>query len=66
LIALEKGKEKVGMWQEEKVNILWDYRAAFGADPPASASIAIMNDPDNTGQASASYLNFIEVFKDEE
>ncbi|MCX5806105.1 MAG: DUF3047 domain-containing protein [Proteobacteria bacterium] len=64
LIALEKGKGRVGIWQQEEVNILQDYRAAFGADPPASASIAIMNDSDNTGQASVSYLGFIEVFKD--
>jgi len=64
LIALEKGKGKTGAWQHEEVNILQDYRAAFGTDPPAAASIAIMNDSDNTGQASVSYLDFIEVFKD--
>jgi hypothetical protein len=65
LIALEKGNRKVGMWQDEEVNILQDYRTAFGANPPTVASIAIMNDSDNTGQQSVSYIDFIEVFKDE-
>jgi hypothetical protein len=65
LIALEKGNGKAGMWQDEEINILQDYKRAFGADPPSLASIAIMNDSDNTGQQSVSYIDFIEVFKDE-
>lgn len=64
LIALQKGGEKAGTWQNEEINILKDYRAAFGADPPSTASIAIMSDSDNTGQSAVSYLDFIEVFKD--
>lgn len=64
LIALEKGNRKAGMWQDEEVNILQDYRRAFGADPPSVASIAIMNDSDNTGQQAVSYIDFIEVFRD--
>jgi hypothetical protein len=64
LIALEKGNGRTGMWQDEEINILQDYKRAFGADPPSIASIAIMNDSDNTGQQSVSYIDFIEVFKD--
>jgi len=64
LIALEEGTEKAGTWQYEEVDILHDYRAAFGTDPPPVASIAIMNDSDDTGQGSVSYVDFIEVFKD--
>ena len=45
------GKEKSGD----------DYRKAFGKDPPKTASIAIMNDSDNTGEAAVSYVEFIEV-----
>jgi hypothetical protein len=63
LITLEKGNGKVETWQNEEVNILQDYRRAFGVDPPAIASVAIMNDSDNTGQKSVSYINFIEVFE---
>ncbi len=64
LIALQKGGGKAGTWQDEEINILKDYRAAFGADPPPTASLAIMSDSDNTGQSAVSYLDFIEVFKD--
>ncbi|MBM4314427.1 MAG: DUF3047 domain-containing protein [Deltaproteobacteria bacterium] len=64
VIALQRGKGKVGTWQTEEVNILEDYRRAFGAEPPASASLAVMNDSDNTGQSAVSYLDFIEVFRD--
>jgi hypothetical protein len=63
LIALKKGNGKMGMWQNEEVNFLQDYKRAFGTDPPAVASIAIMNDSDNTGQRSVSYIDFIEVFQ---
>ncbi|HMK61096.1 MAG TPA: DUF3047 domain-containing protein [Dissulfurispiraceae bacterium] len=63
LIALERGPEKAGQWVEESVDILQDYRKAFGIDPPAMASIAVMNDSDNTGEKSISYVGHIEVFR---
>jgi hypothetical protein len=63
LIALEKGGNKAGTWQTEEVNILSDYRRVFGKDPPEVASLAIMNDSDNTGQPSVSYVDFIEVYR---
>ena len=61
LIALEKGNKQGGTWLTEEVNILSDYRKVFGKDPPEVASLAIMNDSDNTGQSSVSYVDFIEV-----
>jgi hypothetical protein len=63
LITLEKGPSKAGEWVDESVNILEDYRKAFGADPPSTASLAIMNDSDNTGEKSVSYVGFIEVLR---
>jgi hypothetical protein len=63
MIALQKGGNKVGSWQDEEINILADYRKAFGTDPPATASIAIMNDSDNTGEISVSFVEYIEIFK---
>ncbi len=63
MIILEAGEEKVGRWQEEEVNIIVDYEEAFGNSPPPGASLAIMNDSDNTGERSVSYIDFIEVFK---
>jgi hypothetical protein len=63
MIVLQKGRGKIGKWIDEEVNIIQDYQKAFGKTPPPVASIAIMNDSDNTGERSTSYLEFIEVFK---
>jgi len=63
LIALEKGDKKAGTWLTEEVNVLSDYRKVFGKDPPGVASLAIMNDSDNSGQSSVSYVDFIEVYR---
>lgn len=61
IVILEKGKQRVGQWVEESVNVLEDYRQAFGKDPPAIAGIAVMSDTDNTGESAVAYLDFIEV-----
>ena len=63
MILLQAGPENVGEWVEEDVDIIRDYRRAFGKDPPAIASIAIMNDSDDTGESSISYIDYIEVFR---
>jgi hypothetical protein len=63
MVILEAGNEKAGEWVEEEVNIVGDYRKAFGKDPPSIAQIAVMNDSDNTGESSVSYLGDIEVYK---
>jgi hypothetical protein len=63
MIFLEMGDALEGRWVEESVNILEDYRRVFGEDPPDTASLAIMNDSDNTGQSSVSYVQFIEVYR---
>lgn len=61
MIVLRAGTAQLGTWLEEKVNIVDDYRKAFGTDPPAIASLAIMNDSDNTGEASTSSMDYIVV-----
>jgi len=63
MIVMETGAEKAGKWVEEEVDIIGDYRKAFGVPPPAIASLAIMNDSDNTGESSVSYVDYIEVYK---
>lgn len=63
LIALEKGPKRCGIWHEETIDIVKDYREAFGIDPPHTASIVIMNDSDDTGEKSVSYVRFVEVFR---
>ncbi len=61
LILMESGNDKVGQWREYEVNIQDDYKRAFGEKPPAIAGIAIMNDSDNTGEKSVSWVDYIEV-----
>ena len=63
MILLQSGKENVGQWIEQEVDVLEDYRKAFGQYPPEVASLAVMNDSDNTKESSVSYLDYIEVYR---
>ncbi len=63
IIAIEKGATRIDSWETKEADILKDYREAFGEDPPSQASIAIMNDSDNTGEGSVSYIAYIEIYK---
>ena len=38
------------------------YKTAFGEEPPAKATIAVMNDSDNTGESSISWIDDIRVY----
>jgi hypothetical protein len=61
MLLLQMGGERKGQWIEENLNIIADYQRAFGEKPPTTASLAIMNDSDDTGQSSVSYIEFIEL-----
>jgi hypothetical protein len=63
MVLLEKGASKVGTWVDEEIDILADYQKAFRTRPPARARIAIMNDSDNTGESSVSWMEYLEVFR---
>lgn len=63
MIPVQAGPSKVKGWTTERVNVVQDYRKAFGEKPPAAASIAIMNDSDNTKESATAYIDYIEVSK---
>ncbi len=63
MVLKETGAGRVGQWVTEEANILDDYREAFGEDPPRNVSLAVMNDSDDTGESSRSWIDFIEVFR---
>lgn len=63
MILLQKGDENIGRWMTEEVNILEDYKKAFGKKPPKTASVIIMNDSDNTKESATSYVDYIKIFK---
>ena len=62
MILLQKGQSNVGKWLEQEINIVEDYKKAFDKHPPSAASIAIMNDSDNTKESSISYVDYIMVY----
>jgi len=63
MVLLQKGTGNVGRWMEEDVDIMEDYRNAFGEDPPRMAGLAVMCDSDNTGESSTSWLDWIEIYR---
>jgi len=59
MVVVESGKKTAGTWVSESRNILEDYKAAFGEDPPMIRGIAIMTDSDNTGESTVTYYGDI-------
>ena len=59
MVIRRAGTNDIGRWVEERVNILDDYRSAFGEDPPSEASLAIMTDSDNTEENGVAFVDFI-------
>ena len=62
MIPVESGCAYCGTWRTERRNIYEDYREAFGEEPPPISGVAIMTDPDNTGERTTAYYGDI-VFK---
>ncbi len=63
IVIMEQGDEKTGKWIDEEVNVLEDYRKAFGTEPPVEAGLAVMNDSDDTGEKSVSFMDYIEIYR---
>lgn len=61
MILKRKGGAEAGTWVEEEADVLADYRRAFGEYPPRRASLAVMNDSDDTGESSVSWLDWVEI-----
>jgi hypothetical protein len=59
MIVAGTAGERPGEWHEERVNVLEDYRRAFGEEPPAVRAVAIMSDSDNTGERSVAWYGDI-------
>lgn len=63
-ILIQVGSKNLMKWIEEERNILKDYHQAFNEYPPKEASIVIMNDSDNTGESSKSYLDYLYILNE--
>lgn len=49
VIVVDSGAVDAGRWKTVRRNVVEDYRAAFGEEPPALSGVAIATDTDNTG-----------------
>lgn len=59
MIVAGSGRKDLDRWHEERVNVLEDYRRAFGEEPPRVRSVGIMSDSDNTGGKAVAYFGDI-------
>lgn len=63
MIPVSAGASKVNTWQDYTVDIVRDYRLAFGQDPPVTATLAVMNDSDNTGESAKAWIAYIRIYR---
>ena len=64
MIVAGSGRKDLGAWHEERVNVLEDYRRAFGEEPPHVKAVGIMSDSDNTGGRTVAYYGDIRFHRD--
>ena len=62
-IIAESGTARAGEWVTEERDILQDYRAAFGADPPEISHLAVMTDSDDTGGLAEAWYGSPELVR---
>ncbi len=63
MIPVSAGASKVNTWQEYTMDIVRDYRLAFGRNPPKTATLAVMNDSDDTGESAKAWIDFIKIYR---
>jgi hypothetical protein len=63
MIVAGSGRKDLGTWHEERVNLLEDYRRAFGEEPPRVRAIGLMSDSDNTGERTVAYYGDIRFLR---
>ncbi len=64
MFVMESGPSAVGTWRTHRVNMLEDYREAFGEEPPLRATLAVMGDTDNTGASASAYVDYVRISMD--
>lgn len=62
MVAVASGNDKAGEWVTVRMNILEDYRNAFGEEPREIIAVSLMTDSDNTGDSSVAWYRNV-VFK---
>jgi hypothetical protein len=60
-IVVEGGRARLGQWLDYERDVVADYRAAFGEDPPPISGVAIMTDADNTGDIASAWFGDVSL-----
>ena len=60
-IVVDSGPSQLGRWREHRRDLAADYRLAFGTDPGALSSIALMTDSDNTASQARAWYGAVEL-----
>ena len=60
-IVVEGGRARLGQWLAYERDVVADYRAAFGEDPPPISGVAIMTDADNTGDRASAWFGDVSL-----
>ena len=60
-IVVDSGPTQLRRWREHRRDLRADFRRAFGEEPGALTSIALMTDSDNTRSSAASWYGPVEV-----
>lgn len=59
VIVAESGEAHLNQWVTVRRNIVDDFRAAFGEDPPRVIGVAVATDTDNTGESVTAFYGDI-------
>ncbi|MBI3527308.1 MAG: DUF3047 domain-containing protein [Betaproteobacteria bacterium] len=63
IIVAESGEAHLNQWVTVRRNIVDDFRAAFGEDPPQVTGVAVATDTDNTGESAVAFYGDIRFLK---
>ena len=63
VIVAQSGDAQVNQWVTLRRNIVDDFRAAFGEDPPRVSGVALATDTDNTGESVTAFYGDIRFTK---
>lgn len=63
IVVLQSGKENMGEWINQTVNIRKDFTRLFKGEPPLVVGIAILTDSDNTSSSAIADYDDFEALK---
>ena len=64
MVVAGNSSRDLSRWHDARVNVLEDYRRAFGEEPPRVKTVGIMSDSDNTGSNIEAFFGDIRFRKE--